>query len=40
MRLAQAQRELYPLAQGGTAVGTGLNSKPQFAKAFARRIAR
>jgi fumarate hydratase class II len=38
-RLAQAQRELYPLAQGGTAVGTGLNSKPKFAKAFARRIA-
>jgi len=39
-RLALAQRELYPLAQGGTAVGTGLNSKPQFARAFARRIAR
>jgi fumarate hydratase class II len=38
-RLALAQRELYPLAQGGTAVGTGLNSKPRFAKAFARRIA-
>lgn len=39
-RLTQAQRELYPLAQGGTAVGTGLNSKPQFAKAVARRLAR
>jgi len=39
-RLALAQRELYPLAQGGTAVGTGLNSKPQFAKRFARRIAK
>jgi len=39
-RLALAQRELYPLAQGGTAVGTGLNSKPQFAEAFARRIAK
>src|SRR6185437_12907239 len=38
-RLAIAQRELYPLAQGGTAVGTGLNSKPQFAKAFAKRVA-
>jgi fumarate hydratase class II len=38
-RLKLAQRELYPLAQGGTAVGTGLNSKPKFAKAFARRIA-
>ena len=31
--------ELYPLAQGGTAVGTGLNSKPKFAKAFARHVA-
>ena len=39
-RLTSAQRELYPLAQGGTAVGTGLNSKPKFAKAFAQRIAR
>jgi len=39
-RLALAQRELYPLAQGGTAVGTGLNSKPQFASAVAHRIAR
>lgn len=38
-RLKIAMRELYPLAQGGTAVGTGLNSKPQFAKAFAKRIA-
>ncbi len=40
VRLALAQRELYPLAQGGTAVGTGLNSKPQFAKAFAHHIAK
>jgi fumarate hydratase class II len=39
-RLSLAQRELYPLAQGGTAVGTGLNAKPQFAKRFAKRIAR
>jgi fumarate hydratase class II len=38
-RIKLAQRELYPLAQGGTAVGTGLNTKPQFAKAFAKRIA-
>ena len=38
-RLKLAQRELYPLAQGGTAVGTGLNSKPKFARAFAKRIA-
>jgi fumarate hydratase class II len=39
-RVKLAQAELFPLAQGGTAVGTGLNSKPQFAKAFAARIAR
>jgi fumarate hydratase class II len=38
-RLKLAQRDLYPLAQGGTAVGTGLNTKPKFAKAFAKRIA-
>ena len=31
--------ELYRLAQGGTAVGTGLNAKPQFARLFARRVA-
>jgi len=40
VRIGEAQLELYPLAQGGTAVGTGLNSKRQFAKAFARRIAK
>ena len=33
-------RELYPLAQGGTAVGTGLNAKPQFARLIAKRIAK
>jgi fumarate hydratase, class II len=38
-RVKVAQAELYPLAQGGTAVGTGLNSKPQFAKLVAKRIA-
>jgi fumarate hydratase class II len=38
-RLRLALKELYPLAQGGTAVGTGLNSKPQFAKRFAQRVA-
>ena len=38
-RIAVVQRELYPLAQGGTAVGTGLNTHPKFAKAFAKRIA-
>ena len=35
-RLRSAVKELYPLAQGGTAVGTGLNSKPGFAKLFAK----
>ena len=29
---------LYPLAQGGTAVGTGLNSPPRFAKRFAAHV--
>ena len=31
---------LYPLAQGGTAVGTGLNCKPGFAEGFAAEMAR
>jgi fumarate hydratase class II len=39
-RLRVAVKELYPLAQGGTAVGTGLNSKPRFAKLFARHVAK
>src|ERR1019366_4787623 len=39
-RLRVAVRDLYPLAQGGTAVGTGLNSKPKSAKAFARHVAK
>jgi fumarate hydratase class II len=30
---------LYALAQGGTAVGTGLNTSPLFAEAFAAKIA-
>ncbi len=34
-----ALKQLYPLAQGGTAVGTGLNAHPQFAKLFARKVA-
>ncbi|RDV05018.1 class II fumarate hydratase [Undibacter mobilis] len=37
-RLKMAQRELMPLAQGGTAVGTGLNTHPEFAERFAGRI--
>ncbi|MCW5703909.1 MAG: class II fumarate hydratase [Xanthobacteraceae bacterium] len=39
-RLRVAVKELYPLAQGGTAVGTGLNAKPKFAKSFARHVAK
>jgi fumarate hydratase, class II len=38
-RLKVAVKELYPLAQGGTAVGTGLNSSPRFAKLFAKHAA-
>jgi fumarate hydratase, class II len=30
---------LYPLAQGGTAVGTGLNARPEFAQRFAAKAA-
>jgi len=39
-RLRVAVRDLYPLAQGGTAVGTGLNSKPKFARLFAKHAAK
>jgi fumarate hydratase class II len=38
-RLKVAVKDLYPLAQGGTAVGTGLNAKPRFAKLFAMHVA-
>ncbi len=38
-RLQTGVKELFPLAQGGTAVGTGLNSKPEFAAAFAKHVA-
>jgi fumarate hydratase class II len=38
-RLHLALKQLYPLAQGGTAVGTGLNAKPRFAKLFAKQVA-
>jgi fumarate hydratase class II len=38
-RLRTVLRDLYPLAQGGTAVGTGLNASPKFARAFAKRVA-
>ena len=39
VRMRLALKQLYSLAQGGTAVGTGLNAKPQFAKAFAKKVA-
>jgi fumarate hydratase class II len=38
-RIRTAAKDLYPLAQGGTAVGTGLNSHPRFAKLFAKKVA-
>src|SRR5438552_858298 len=39
-RLRMSVGDLYPLAQGGTAVGTGLNSKPKFAHLFAKHVAK
>ena len=38
-RIQAALGNIYPLAQGGTAVGTGLNAKPGFAEKVAERIA-
>ena len=38
-RVRLGSKQLYPLAQGGTAVGTGLNARPQFGKLFAQRVA-
>ncbi len=40
MRIDRALAEIYQLAQGGTAVGTGLNTKPGFAEKVAEEIAR
>jgi fumarate hydratase class II len=39
-RVEACLTHLYPLAQGGTAVGTGLNCKPGFAEGFAAETAR
>ncbi|MCC6277914.1 MAG: class II fumarate hydratase [Oligoflexia bacterium] len=39
-RLELALKGLLELAQGGTAVGTGLNTHPQFAKKVAEKIAK
>jgi fumarate hydratase, class II len=38
-RLAEAMPRVYRLAQGGTAVGTGLNAPDGFAEAFAKELA-
>ncbi len=38
-RARDSLKRLYPLAQGGTAVGTGLNAKKGFAELFALEIA-
>jgi fumarate hydratase class II len=39
LRAREALPRLYPLAQGGTAVGTGLNAKKGFAEMFAAQVA-
>ncbi len=39
MSVAQSILPVHCLAQGGTAVGTGLNCHPQFAKNFAEKIS-
>lgn len=38
-RIKNTLPSLYELAQGGTAVGTGLNTNPRFAEAFAKKVA-
>ena len=38
-RVKEGLDYLFPLAQGGTAVGTGLNTKPGFAEGFAEEVA-
>jgi len=39
-RINDALKRLYPLALGGTAVGTGLNTHPKFADKVAKKIAK
>ena len=39
-RVNDCLKRLYPLAQGGTAVGTGLNSRPGFGDKFAEEVAK
>jgi len=38
-RVRTALNDLYPLAQGGTAVGTGLNADPRFGELVAKIIS-
>jgi fumarate hydratase class II len=38
-RIREASAHLFAVAQGGTAVGTGLNAPPAFAELFAARLA-
>ena len=38
-RIRETLKHLYPLAQGGTAVGTGINAKVGFAEKFAEHVA-
>jgi fumarate hydratase class II len=38
-RLISVTPRLHKIAQGGTAVGTGINARPQFGGVFARRLA-
>jgi fumarate hydratase class II len=38
-RIREAVTHLHPVAQGGTAVGTGLNAPPRFGELFAARLA-
>jgi fumarate hydratase class II len=38
-RVLQAKEKLYYLAQGGTAVGTGINCHPEFAERFAIEVS-
>ena len=39
LELGATQQQILKLAQGGTAVGTGLNAKKGFAEAFAQEVA-
>ena len=40
LRLLNAKKELYFLAQGGTAVGTGINAPKNFDKVFCEYLVK